>query len=245
MIRGVLDKFYEACGYLAAAFMVGIGVSIVAQIVARMRGVTLDATEAAGLCLAASTFFGLAHTFRRGGHVRIKGDVSSQFLSGLLLAAPFARGDVTLELDGPLVSWPYVFMTARMLRQWGFRVRHPDEPGLDVALQTNHRQAWGARVGQIRSGLRFEVLFIPGHSPGHVVFLQRGRPCHVFGGDVLFRGSIGRSDFPGGDLEALLSGIREKLYTLPDDTVVYPGHGPVTTTGHEKRTNQFVRAGRA
>lgn len=71
MIRGVLDKFYEACGYLAAAFMVGIGVSIVAQIVARMRGVTLDATEAAGLCLAASTFFGLAHTFRRGGHVRI------------------------------------------------------------------------------------------------------------------------------------------------------------------------------
>ena len=71
MIRGVLDRFYEACGYLAAAFMVGIGLSIVAQIVARMRGVTLDATEAAGLCLAASTFFGLAHTFRRGGHVRI------------------------------------------------------------------------------------------------------------------------------------------------------------------------------
>ena len=71
MIRGVLDKFYEACGYLAAAFMVGIGLAIVAQIVGRMRGITLDATEAAGLCLAASTFFGLAHTFRRGGHVRI------------------------------------------------------------------------------------------------------------------------------------------------------------------------------
>ena len=71
MIRGVLDRFYEACGYLAAAFMVGIGLAIVAQILGRMRGVTLDATEAAGLCLAASTFFGLAHTFRRGGHVRI------------------------------------------------------------------------------------------------------------------------------------------------------------------------------
>lgn len=71
MIRGVLDKFYDACGYLAAAFLIGIGLAIVAQIVGRMRGVTLDATEAAGLCLAASTFFGLAHTFRRGGHVRI------------------------------------------------------------------------------------------------------------------------------------------------------------------------------
>jgi TRAP-type C4-dicarboxylate transport system permease small subunit len=71
VIRGALDKFYEACGYLAAAFMVGIAVAIVAQITARMRGVTLDATEAAGLCLAASAFFGLAHTFRRGAHVRI------------------------------------------------------------------------------------------------------------------------------------------------------------------------------
>jgi TRAP-type C4-dicarboxylate transport system permease small subunit len=71
VIRGILDKFYEACGYLAAAFMVGIGLAILAQIIGRMRGVTLDATEAAGLCLAAATFFGLAHTFRRGGHVRI------------------------------------------------------------------------------------------------------------------------------------------------------------------------------
>ena len=71
MIRGVLDRFYEACGYIAAAFLVGIGLAIVSQIVGRLRGVTVDATEAAGLCLAASTFFGLAHTFRRGGHVRI------------------------------------------------------------------------------------------------------------------------------------------------------------------------------
>jgi TRAP-type C4-dicarboxylate transport system permease small subunit len=71
VIRKALEGFYEVCGYLAAAFMVGIGLAIVAQILARMRGVTLDGSEAAGLCLAASTFFGLAHTFRRGGHVRI------------------------------------------------------------------------------------------------------------------------------------------------------------------------------
>jgi TRAP-type C4-dicarboxylate transport system permease small subunit len=71
VLRNVLDKFYEVCGYLAAAFMIGIAVAIGSQILARMRGITLDSTEAAGLCLAASTFFGLAHTFRRGAHVRI------------------------------------------------------------------------------------------------------------------------------------------------------------------------------
>ena len=63
----------------------------------------------------------------------------------------------------------------------------------------------------------------------------------VFGGDVLFRGSIGRTDFPGGSMESLLDGIRTKLYVLPDDTVIYPGHGPVTTVGNEKRTNPFVQ----
>jgi hydroxyacylglutathione hydrolase len=91
------------------------------------------------------------------------------------------------------------------------------------------------------AGLELEVREIPGHSPGHVVFVTRGlNPVVVLGGDVLFRGGIGRYDFPGGDGEALVSGIRKKLFTLPDDTVVYPGHGPVTTTGHEKRTNPYL-----
>lgn len=90
------------------------------------------------------------------------------------------------------------------------------------------------------SGIRLEVLDIPGHSPGHVVFVYRDSPILVFGGDVLFRESIGRSDFPGCDGRLLVRGIREKLFTLPDDTVVCPGHGPVTTIGHEKQCNPFV-----
>jgi hydroxyacylglutathione hydrolase len=90
------------------------------------------------------------------------------------------------------------------------------------------------------AGIDLEVREIPGHSAGHVVFVYHGTPVLVFGGDVLFRGSIGRADFPGGSFEQLEMGIRQKLYTLPDDTVVYPGHGPVTTTGHERRTNPFV-----
>lgn len=90
------------------------------------------------------------------------------------------------------------------------------------------------------AGLSFTVLDIPGHSPGHVVFVQEGTPMQVFGGDVLFRGSIGRYDFPGSNGPLLLEGIRRKLFTLPSDTVVYPGHGPVTTVGHEMRTNPFL-----
>jgi hydroxyacylglutathione hydrolase len=94
------------------------------------------------------------------------------------------------------------------------------------------------------AGLTFDVLEIPGHSPGHVVFVYRAKPILVFGGDVLFRGGIGRTDFPGGSADLLLDGIRRKLYALPDDTVIYPGHGPVTTIGHERRTNPFVQQNR-
>jgi glyoxylase-like metal-dependent hydrolase (beta-lactamase superfamily II) len=91
------------------------------------------------------------------------------------------------------------------------------------------------------AGLPFGVLEIPGHSPGHVVFVLRGTPTAVFGGDVLFREGIGRTDFPGGDERQLLTGIRTKLYPMPADTAIYPGHGPTTTVGHERRHNPFVR----
>ena len=90
------------------------------------------------------------------------------------------------------------------------------------------------------AGIALEVLDVPGHSPGHVVYVYRSAPVLVFGGDVLFRGSIGRTDFPGGSHPQLIRGIRGKLFTLPDDTVVYPGHGPVTKVGYEKRTNPFL-----
>lgn len=92
------------------------------------------------------------------------------------------------------------------------------------------------------AGLELEVRETPGHSIGHVVFLYRGQsPWIVLGGDVLFQGGIGRTDFPDGNTEQLLRSIREQLFDLPDDTVVFPGHGPRTTIGVEKRTNPFVR----
>jgi hydroxyacylglutathione hydrolase len=90
------------------------------------------------------------------------------------------------------------------------------------------------------AGIQLEVLEIPGHSPGHVVFVWRGPPCRVFGGDVLFERGIGRTDFPGCNGPLLLKGIRTKLFALPPDTVVYPGHGSPTTVGAERAHNPFV-----
>jgi hydroxyacylglutathione hydrolase len=90
------------------------------------------------------------------------------------------------------------------------------------------------------AGVRFEVLDVPGHSPGHVVFVHRAEPVIVFGGDVLFRGSIGRYDLPNSNGRLLLEGIRTKLFALPPDTVIYPGHGPATTIAFERRSNPFV-----
>ncbi len=93
----------------------------------------------------------------------------------------------------------------------------------------------------LAAGFDLETREIPGHSPGHVVYVWHdSSPKYVFGGDVLFSGSIGRTDFPGGSFEQLRDGIRAKLFDLPDDTIVLPGHGPPTTIGEEKQSNPFV-----
>ncbi len=85
-----------------------------------------------------------------------------------------------------------------------------------------------------------EIKLAPGHSPGSIVFHYPAGKWAI-GGDVLFHGSIGRSDLPGGNYEVLLKSIADQLYTLPDDTVVYSGHGPATSIGQEKRTNPFIK----
>jgi glyoxylase-like metal-dependent hydrolase (beta-lactamase superfamily II) len=90
----------------------------------------------------------------------------------------------------------------------------------------------------ILAGVRWQVLHVPGHSAGSVCLYSEGV---LIAGDVLFRGSVGRTDLPGGDGQLLLVGIRSKVLTLPDETVVYPGHGPITTLGWERRSNPFLR----
>lgn len=92
---------------------------------------------------------------------------------------------------------------------------------------------------QVRFGdAVLEILSVPGHSPGHLVFYNTKENICI-GGDVLFQRSVGRTDLPGGDHETLMRNIREKMYALPDDMTVYPGHGPTTTIGEEKQFNPF------
>jgi glyoxylase-like metal-dependent hydrolase (beta-lactamase superfamily II) len=87
------------------------------------------------------------------------------------------------------------------------------------------------------AGIKFKVLLTPGHSGGSACFLTDGV---LFAGDLIFRGSIGRTDFPGGSMETLLRSVKEKVFTLPSDTRILPGHMDATVVGWEKRTNPFL-----
>jgi glyoxylase-like metal-dependent hydrolase (beta-lactamase superfamily II) len=118
-------------------------------------------------------------------------------------------------------------------RMFGLQAENPPEPTL--WLEHGQRLELG--------GLTLDVRHTPGHSPGGVSFVVEGGPGPLaIVGDVLFAGSIGRTDLPGGSFHVLERSIREQLYTLPDDTRVITGHGPDTTIGREKRMNPFVRS---
>jgi hydroxyacylglutathione hydrolase len=95
-------------------------------------------------------------------------------------------------------------------------------------------------TGTIKFGsTTLTLIFAPGHSPAHLCFYDEKENI-LIGGDVLFRNSIGRTDLPGGNFLQLVTSIEQKLFTLPDDCTVYPGHGPETTIGFEKQTNPFL-----
>jgi glyoxylase-like metal-dependent hydrolase (beta-lactamase superfamily II) len=112
------------------------------------------------------------------------------------------------------------------------------DPGPMPAVDSFVRAGDVIRFGQ----QELQVRWAPGHSPGSVLYLHQASG-QVFSGDVLFAGSVGRFDFPASDGPTLLRSIREQLLTLPDDTIVYPGHGPATTVGRERRSNPFLQPG--
>lgn len=107
-----------------------------------------------------------------------------------------------------------------------------DEPVVDQWLQEGEKITFGSS--------EMDIIFLPGHSPGHVGFYSSEHRM-LLAGDVLFRESIGRSDLPGGDHQTLIRSILEKVFVLPDDVSVFPGHGPSTTVGYEKKNNPFFR----
>ena len=99
---------------------------------------------------------------------------------------------------------------------------------------------WLEHGDRIKLGeLEFDVLHCPGHTPGHVVFVEKSNSFAAVG-DVLFKGSIGRSDFPQGNHEQLVDSIRNRLFPVGDEVAFIPGHGPMSTLGHERKTNPFV-----
>lgn len=135
-----------------------------------------------------------------------------------------------LPITGPCIEDKLLLQNmARYGAQFGFAARdcEPD--------------SWLKEGDEVRlGGAGFEVLHCPGHTPGHVVFVNREAGFGIFG-DVLFRNSIGRTDFPYGDTQALIHAIKTKLLVLPDDFAFVCGHGESSTIGKEKRSNPFIR----
>jgi hydroxyacylglutathione hydrolase len=118
---------------------------------------------------------------------------------------------------------------AEQARQFGMSVEEP--PPVDHPLSHGQTLEFG--------GVQYEVRHAPGHSPGHVIFHVAAAGV-AFVGDVVFQGSIGRTDLPGGEYGQLIASIREQVLTLPEDTKLLTGHGPVTDVGHERATNPFL-----
>lgn len=132
--------------------------------------------------------------------------------------------------DAPKLTDPVGNLSA----MFGFDVRSPKADATVTGGQTYEA-----------AGMQWQVLDTPGHSTGHVSFIldasdDDGGLVHAVAGDVLFRGSVGRTDFPDCDFETLRESIHSQLFPLPDSTIVYPGHGPTTTIGEEKRSNPLV-----
>jgi len=158
--------------------------------------------------------------------------------------------------------WDHTQGGAEIVRKTGAKVRAhlEDKPlietpevmsrfmGEDLGLEPITVDAWLTQGEKLKAlGGEVEVRHVPGHCPGNVLFYFPGKsekkaPGAAFVGDALFASSIGRTDLPGGSLATLEKSIRAQIYTLPDETVVFPGHGPRTTVGTEKRGNPYVQA---
>ena len=123
---------------------------------------------------------------------------------------------------------PMLAELSRSAMMFGLSAENSPEP--DILLKDGDEISFG--------NISFKIIHTPGHSQGGICLYTKG---HLFAGDTLFAGSIGRTDLPGGNYDSLISNIKNKLLVLDEDTIVYTGHGPETTIGNEKRMNPFLR----
>jgi glyoxylase-like metal-dependent hydrolase (beta-lactamase superfamily II) len=198
---------------------------------ATMRAAVVDPGGEPGKILDAITRLGLkvelillthGHLDHAGGAKALKGELDAARGADGLPAVPIVGPDLrdTFLLEG-------IEEAQKQFGMQGMRNVAPDRfltEGETVTL----------------GGLTFEVLHVPGHTPGHLVFFERAARV-AFSGDTVFRGSVGRSDFPYGDGALLVAGIKEKLLPLGDDVTFIPGHGPASTFGAERGDNPFIQ----
>ena len=177
-----------------------------------------------------------------------------------LIDAPEGAADFLeekgVQLNGLILThghWDHIWDAAAIIEKHGCPcIGHPDDRtlfedpnqmarfGLPIDLDSVDVSRYINEGENLQAGdISFDILHLPGHCPGSIGLHDKESRV-LFGGDVLFAGGVGRWDLPGGDFRVLMQSTREKVLTLPDETLVYPGHGPSTTVGEEKRTNPFL-----
>lgn len=203
-----------------------------------------------------------------GGYFQTNGYLFAHDHGTCLIDAPegiadwlAARGVVPDLLLLTHLHYDHIIDAAAVKTRFGCPIWAHSTPNPDLTLETVLKETIGwpyevapfevdrelAGISEMENdGMAFDLHHVPGHSPDSLCYAPRweeknGSP-QIFGGDVLFQGSIGRTDFPHGNHALLLDGIRTKLYPLPGETIVHPGHGPPTTIGRERIENPYVRA---
>jgi glyoxylase-like metal-dependent hydrolase (beta-lactamase superfamily II) len=157
--------------------------------------------------------------------------INTHFHLDHILGNQFVAEKFGLKVESHSEGIPVLEMAETSAKLYGFE-GYKESPEMEVEWRHGDEIQFGSNT--------LRVLFVPGHCPGHIALVS-DEDQFVIGGDVLFNGSIGRTDLPGGDYAILEKSIMNHFYTLPDAYKVYCGHGPSTTIGHEKRSNPFVR----
>lgn len=164
----------------------------------------------------------------KDNHIKVTKVVNTHCHIDHVLGNDYVKETLGVPLMIPKGEDPIFKAVAVYAPNYGFT--HYREAQVDAYLEAEGILEFGAT--------ELEILSVPGHSPGHLAFYHReSKIC--LAGDVLFNGSIGRTDLPGGDYNTLIKSIHEKIFPLGDQVVIYSGHGPTTTIGHEKKTNPF------
>lgn len=145
-----------------------------------------------------------------------------------ILGNAFVKARYGVDLYGYSSEFPMLDLANRSAKM--YQIPYTESPPIDVTKKEGDKFSFGNST--------LEIIYVPGHAPDHLVLFHPQQKL-LIGGDVLFNGSIGRTDLPGGEHDLLIKNIQEKIFTLPDETIVYSGHGPETKVGIERRTNPF------